>query len=75
MAEDEADVTRLHKVTFNLKPRAKAALDQIVAMTGEARTDAINDALRLYAMVLQAGPDAKLYIKPRNGDMERIHLP
>jgi hypothetical protein len=73
MAEDEADVSG-NRITVNLSKRGLWALGLITSGTGESKTDAVNDALRLYAMVLQAGPDSQLYIKPRNGDMERIHL-
>ena len=74
MAEDEAHVN-LRKFTLNLSKRGEWALNLITSGTGESKTGAVNDALRLYAMVLGVGPDAKLYIKPRNGDLERIHLP
>jgi hypothetical protein len=74
-AEDEADVSP-RKITLNLKPRGQVALAKIQAVTGEDITDAVNDALRLYAMVLGAGPDSQLYIVPHLGDgYQRIHLP
>jgi hypothetical protein len=75
VAQDEADV-RPQKVTFNLKPRGQVALQQIQAVTGEDKTDSINAALRLYAMVLEAGPDVQLYIVAKPGyGYERVHLP
>jgi len=74
MAQDEADVSG-NRITVNLSKRGLWALNLVASHTGEGKTDAVNDALRVYAMVLQAGPDSRLYIKPRNGDMERIHLP
>jgi hypothetical protein len=64
------------RITVNLKPRAAAALEQICSYLGEDKTDAVNNALRLYAMVLQAGPSAQLFMitSPGRG-YERIHLP
>jgi hypothetical protein len=74
MAEDKADVAG-GRVTFNLTKRGEWALNSVCSYTGEGKTDAINDSLRLYAMVLGAGPDVQLYIKPRDAQLERIHLP
>jgi hypothetical protein len=44
-----SDLTRL---TVNLIPRASAALDIAVGLTGDSRTDSINRALQAYAYFL-----------------------
>jgi hypothetical protein len=63
------------RITMNLSKRAAWAMNLICSATGESKTDAVNDALRLYAAVLQAGPDAQLFIRKPGEDYERIHLP
>ena len=63
------------RITVNLSKRAAAAMNLICSETGDGKTAAINDALRLYAAVLQAGPDAQLFIRTPGTDYERIYLP
>lgn len=69
-------MSEVSRITVNLKPRGAVALKQICSYLGEDKTDAVNNALRLYATVLQAGPSAELFmiVSPERG-YERIHLP
>ncbi len=53
--------------TFQLIPKADAALDKAVEITGHSRTDVVNRALQLYAYLMEeqaAGAELCL----RNGD-------
>jgi len=43
----------LERVTVNLAARASRALDQVVDLTGDSKTDAINRALQVYAYIEQ----------------------
>jgi len=39
------------RVTFNLSPRAARALEQVIGLTGDSKTDTINRAISVYAYV------------------------
>jgi hypothetical protein len=43
----------LARVTANLTARSTRALEQVVAITGDSQTDAINRALQVYAYLEQ----------------------
>ncbi len=45
------------RVTVNLSGRATVALSQIMELTGDSKTEAINKALQAYALI-QAAQDA-----------------
>lgn len=62
------------RVTVNLSLRGEAALQFCQDRTGASGTETINDALRLYAMVLSK-PDAQLMLQEPGGQVERILLP
>jgi len=38
----------LERITVNLTPRSSSALDLVVALTGDTKTDAINRAIQIY---------------------------
>ena len=64
------------KITMDLSKRGAWALNLICSQTEEGKTDAVNNALRLYAMVLGVSPDVHLYVKAHSeAPLERIHLP
>lgn len=71
MSEDKS----LHRITVNLTSRGQFALEQINSVTGEGITDAINGALRLYALLVTAPPGSALYMREPGAAYERIHLP
>jgi hypothetical protein len=43
----------LERVTVNLAARASRALNEVVTLTGDSKTDAINRALAVYAYIEQ----------------------
>jgi hypothetical protein len=66
----------LVKISFNVTPRALAALDRAVIAGGDNRTDTINRALVAYSLLLdlaEAG-GGSLTLLNQNGDKERLHL-
>jgi len=44
---DGTGQARLERVTVNLVPRAAEALDRIMELTGDSKTDSINRALKV----------------------------
>ncbi|MFJ8932810.1 hypothetical protein ACIRJS_40015 [Streptomyces sp. NPDC102340] len=62
------------RVTVNLAPKAAAALDEAVKLTGDTKTDTINRALQIYAHLektIQGG--GVLYVKAADSDeLERL---
>ena len=42
------------RVTVNLNTRAVQALDELVQLTGDTKTEAINKALQVYALIQDA---------------------
>lgn len=66
---------RFERVTVNLSPASSAALDRAVDITGDSKTDTINRALQIYAMLTDAVDDGgQILIRYANGDMERQRL-
>lgn len=66
---------RFERVTVNLSPASSAALDRAVDITGDSKTDTINRALQIYAMLADAVDDGgQVLIRYANGDMERQRL-
>jgi hypothetical protein len=66
----------LERVTVNLTPRTVEALDGLVQLTGDTKTDAINKALQVYAYLqnlLNAG--GALYVRePDATETERLRF-
>jgi hypothetical protein len=57
----------LTRVTANLTPRAKTALDAITKTSGDSITDAINHALRNTALLIRlADSDGAIHVKGPN---------
>lgn len=66
---------RFERVTVNLSPASSAALDRAVEITGDSKTDTINRALQIYAMLTDAVNDGgQVLIRYADGDMERQRL-
>lgn len=65
----------LVKMTANLVPRAVEAMEQARARTGDSRTDTINRALQVYALVLEQmdGRD-HLVVEMPDGSRERVYI-
>jgi hypothetical protein len=41
----------LERVTVNLTPRSSKALEEVVQLTGDSKTDTINRAIQIYAYI------------------------
>jgi hypothetical protein len=66
----------LERVTVNLSGRSVAALDALVQLTGDTKTDSINKALQVYSYVRQLMHDGgRLYARETpQGEAERLHI-
>ena len=66
----------LTRVTVNLTPRSVAALERTTRLTGDSKTDTINRALQIYALVYEMAErdNGSLRIVHEDGETERIHL-
>ncbi|PNE42986.1 hypothetical protein AOB60_05705 [Streptomyces noursei] len=63
-------------MTVNLAPKAAAALDQAVKLTGDTKTDTINRALQIYAYLERVAQDGgTLYTRLADSDeLERLYF-
>jgi hypothetical protein len=64
------------RITINLGPRAGAALHELMEMTGDNKTDAVNRAIQVYAYVqrvIETG-GAILIREPGSEDAERLKI-
>ncbi len=66
----------LTRVTVNLNQQAMRALEQISASERYSKTDTINRALQIYAIVqeIMDRNDGVLRVQHGNGEVERIHI-
>jgi hypothetical protein len=66
----------LTRVTVNLTPRSITALDRASRATGDTKTDTINRALQVYALVqeLVERGGGSLKVTHEDGETERIYL-
>lgn len=66
----------LERVTVNFTARSSRALDEVVRLTGDSKTDSLNRAIQIYAyieQVLQAG--GSIYIRETpDGEAERLKI-
>ncbi|AJC61074.1 MULTISPECIES: hypothetical protein [Streptomyces] len=64
------------RITVNLAPKAAAALDQAVKLTGDTKTDTINRALQIYAYLERVAQDGgTLYTRLADSDeLERLYF-
>lgn len=67
-------MSELTKVTVNLTPAAEAALTRLAVVGRDTRTDALNRALRLAALMLDLAPDGHFTLLQPDGSLDRIHL-
>jgi hypothetical protein len=67
--------TSTERVTVNLNHRASAALEDVVAIVGGTKTDAINRALIIYKELseLQAN-GGRVYIREKAGELEGLRI-
>jgi hypothetical protein len=66
----------LTRVTVNLNRQAVQALEAVSDATGYSKTDTINRALQVYAIVQQIMErnGGVLHVKHVDGELERIHI-
>ncbi|RKR91455.1 hypothetical protein BDK92_5851 [Micromonospora pisi] len=66
----------LTKVTVNLIPRGVDALERACARTRDTKTDTINRAIVVHALVLELVErgGGHLTVRHPNGSIERVHL-
>jgi hypothetical protein len=66
----------LTRVTVNLNRHAVQALEVVSEATGYSKTDTINRALQVYAIIqeIMEKNGGSLHIKHDNGELERIHI-
>jgi hypothetical protein len=66
----------LVRLTVNLTPRAFEAMERAGRMTGDSKTDTVNRALRIYALIheLSAQGGGSLTIINKDGEKETIHI-
>jgi hypothetical protein len=65
---------RLERVTVNITIRASRALETLIKLTGDNKTDAINRALQIYAYMEQvAAQGGSVYVREATGsELERL---
>lgn len=64
----------LARLTVHLVPRAVKALEDASQATGDSRTDTINRALQVYALILDAAKDKTFYIENVDGNLDKFQL-
>lgn len=65
--------TDLRRTTVNLNRPAVAALDALVAVYGDSRTDAVNRALVAHSFLVEKlRSGAELKLRHPNGDVEAV---
>jgi hypothetical protein len=66
----------LERVTVNLTARSIQALEQVVGLTGDSKTDAINRSVQVYAFIEELlSKDGAVYIRESSGsELERLRL-
>lgn len=66
----------LTRVTVNLTPRSITALERTSRATGDTKTDTINRALQVYALVQELADrgGGSIKVVHEDGAVERIHL-
>lgn len=66
----------LERVTVNLSPRSVRAMEQLVASTGDTKTDVINKALQVYSFIQEVMDEGgRLYTREAGSDeLERLRF-
>lgn len=71
---ESGPVADLVKRTYNHTPAALAALDELTSTWRVSRTDAVNHALRIAAVVLRLAPDGRLVVNRPDGTTAEVYL-
>jgi hypothetical protein len=66
----------LERITVNLTPRSSSALDLVVALTGDTKTDTINRAVQIYAYLAEiADSGGSVHVRHAPGaEVERLRF-
>lgn len=66
----------LERVTVNLTSRSARALDLVISLTGDSKTDTINRALQIYAYLEQVTAEGgSIYVREATGaELERLKI-
>jgi hypothetical protein len=76
--DDQRPVTRggpAERITVNLNEKASHALENAVQMTGDTKTDTINKALQLWALLQDLHRrGGAAYLREPDGEQERIRF-
>ena len=70
----QEEETLLERVTVNLTARASTALELATKLTGDSKTDTINRALQVYALIEQiTAKGGSIYIREASdSELERV---
>ncbi len=66
------DPNTLTKVTVNCTERSIAALDRVVAATGDSKTDSINRAVQIYTELVTTRPGGGFAYEAAPGVLRRV---
>lgn len=74
--KDRGGGSSLERVTVNLTPRSVAAMDLVVDLTGDTKTDTINKALQFYGHIQEfLSSGGTLYMRdPGSSELDRIKI-
>ncbi|RKS08907.1 hypothetical protein DFP74_4633 [Nocardiopsis sp. Huas11] len=75
-AEDQAAVTKVHRVTVNLTEKSHEKLEETVKLTARNKTDTINRAIQVNAWLEEAIQNgASVFVKEaESGELQKIVL-
>ncbi|MEV4626638.1 hypothetical protein AB0J90_10165 [Micromonospora sp. NPDC049523] len=64
------------RLTVNLTPRAAEALDKASTESGDSKTDTVNRALQVYALIqeLSKRGGGSIRVVHPDGEVERVHI-
>ncbi|GAB2486153.1 ribbon-helix-helix domain-containing protein [Nocardiopsis aegyptia] len=74
--EDQAAVTKVHRVTVNLTEKSHEKLEETVKLTARNKTDTINRAIQVNAWLEEAIQNgASVFVKEaESGELQKIVL-
>lgn len=66
----------LERITVNLVPRASQALQRVIGITGDSKTDAINRAIQLYEFIeeIEANGGDILIRESKDSDLQLVKM-
>lgn len=75
-AEDRGGGNPLERITVNLVLRASRALQRVVEITGDSKTDAMNRAIQVYAYLEEIEANGgDVYIRPeKDADLQLLKM-